>query len=456
MSGPHIISLGCRLNAFESELMREHSVAGEAAGKDAGEAAGKDAGETASKETGGTQDVVIINTCTVTNEAEKQSRQAVRKATRDFKNAEIIVTGCAAQLDPEGFKAIPGVTRVVGNAEKLQPQTFEFGRNHPAIEVDDIMTVRETAPHLIDGFDGRSRAFIQIQQGCDHRCTFCIIPFARGPNRSVPMGAIAEQIRTLVKAGFGEVVLTGVDIASYGADLPGTPSLGELVQRLLGSVPELPRLRLSSIDPAIMDEALFKALRDEERLMPHIHLSLQAMDDMVLKRMKRRHTVAGAMAFAERVREARPDVVFGADLIAGFPTETDSMFDKTLKAVADIGVTHFHVFPYSERPGTPAALMPTVERTIRKARAAGLRKLGQTCLSNYLQTCVGKSALVLIEKDGNGFSEHYAQVQIEPVEIEPVQNDTKTAPGSLTAPGSIVPVTITKTDGEKLYGEVLV
>jgi threonylcarbamoyladenosine tRNA methylthiotransferase MtaB len=413
MSAPQVITLGCRLNAFESELMRQH---------------GSDAG---------LDDTVIINTCTVTAEAERQSRQTVRRAVRDNPDARIVVTGCAAQLDPEGFAAIDGVDRVMGNAEKLEPASFDLG-DHPAVDVADIMTVHETAPHLINGFDGRARAFIQIQQGCDHRCTFCIIPFARGPNRSVPMGAIAEQIRTLVAAGYGEVVLTGVDIASYGGDLPGNPSLGELVRRLLAVVPELKRLRLSSIDPAVMDEALFQALAEEERLMPHLHLSLQAMDDMVLKRMKRRHSVADAFAFAERARGARADVIFGADLIAGFPTETDEMFATTMANLDKLGVTYFHVFPYSERSGTPAANMPTVPKPIRKERAEKLRIAGAAALSRYLKTQAGAFAQVLIEKDGTGFSEHYAPVQV-------AKDPT---------PGTIVRARIERSDSERLYASL--
>ncbi len=413
MSAPRVITLGCRLNAFESELMRRHS------------------------EQGGMDGAVIINTCSVTAEAERQSRQTVRRARRENPDAEIIVTGCAAQLDPEGFAAIPGVDRVVGNAEKLEPATFD-ATEHPAVEVADIMAVHETAPHLIDGFDGRARAFIQIQQGCDHRCTFCIIPFARGPNRSVPMGAIAEQIRTLVAAGYGEVVLTGVDIASYGADLPGTPSLGAMVRRLLAVVPELKRLRLSSIDPAVMDDELFAVLGEEERLMPHLHLSLQAMDDMVLKRMARRHSVDDALRYAERARAVRPDVVFGADLIAGFPTETDAMFDNTLRNVLDLGVTYFHVFPYSERSGTPAARMPSVEKAVRKQRAEALRNAGDAALARYLQSCVGSTTAVLVERDGTGFNEHYAPV------------DT----GSTAPLGAIVNVRIERADHERLYASL--
>ncbi len=410
MSAPQVITLGCRLNAFESELMRQH---------------GSDAG---------LSDAVIINTCTVTAEAERQSRQTVRRAVRDNPEARIVVTGCAAQLDPDGFAAMDGVDRVIGNAEKLEPVSYMSG-DHPPVEVADIMTVRETAPHLIEGFDGRARAFIQIQQGCDHRCTFCIIPFARGPNRSVPIGAIAEQIRKLVAAGFGEVVLTGVDIASYGGDLPGSPSLGELVRRLLATVPELKRLRLSSIDPAVMDEALFQALAEEERLMPHLHLSLQAMDDMVLKRMKRRHSVTDALEFAHRARNARPDVIFGADLIAGFPTESDTMFENTLENLAALDVTYFHVFPYSERPGTPAANMPTVAKAVRKERAARLRLAGDAMLSNYLGTLTGSYANILVEKDGMGFSEHYAPVLV-------AENPH---------PGSIVRARIDQADDARLY-----
>ncbi len=387
-SHPKVITMGCRLNAFESELMRRHG------------------------EQGGLDNAVIINTCTVTAEAERQSRQAVRRARRENPEAEIIVTGCAAQLDPEGFAAIPGVDRVVGNAEKLEPETFVTGE-HPAVEVADIMTVKETAPQLIDGFESRARAFVQIQQGCDHRCTFCIIPYARGPNRSVPMGVIAEQVRLLADSGYGEVVLTGVDIASYGGDLPGKPSLGELVRRLLAAVPELKRLRLSSLDPAVRDDALFKALAEEERLMPHLHLSLQAMDDMVLKRMKRRHLVADAIAYVDRALKARSDVVFGADLIAGFPTETDEMFENTLKQVRDLGVVYYHVFPYSEREGTPAAQMPSVPKAVRKQRAEALRSSGAAALKGYLDSRVGDLTAVLLERDGSGFSEHYAPVQTD-------------------------------------------
>lgn len=417
-TSPRVITLGCRLNAFESEMMRGHA-----------EAAGR-------------TDTVIVNTCAVTAEAERQSRQAVRRARKDHPEAELIVTGCAAQLDAAGFAALDGVDRVLGNDEKLRPESFIRSGNptvHPAVEVADIMTVRDTAAHLIDGFDGRARAFVQIQQGCDHRCTFCVIPFARGPNRSVPAGAIAEQIRVLVRQGFAEVVLTGVDIASWGADLPGRPSLGDLVRRLLKAVPELPRLRLSSIDPAVMDDALFETLAAEERLMPHLHLSLQAADDLVLKRMKRRHLVDDAMAYVERARAARPDVAFGADLIAGFPTETEAQFETTLANIERLGITYLHVFPYSERKGTPAAKMPSVAKAVRKDRARRLRDLGARRLAAYLAATVGQTARVLIERDGSGFSEHYAPVRI----------------GGNAEEGSIVDVAITGCDGAVLTAERL-
>lgn len=406
---PHVVTLGCRLNAFESEMMRGHA-----------EAAGRN-------------NTVIINTCAVTAEAERQSRQAVRRARKSHPTAELIVTGCAAQLDAEGFAGIQGVDRVLGNDEKLKPESF-VGDDHARVEVADIMTVRETAAHLIDGFDGRARAFVQIQQGCDHRCTFCIIPFARGPNRSVPAGAIAEQIRVLVAQGFAEVVLTGVDIASWGSDLPGNPSLGDLVRRLLKSVPELPRLRLSSIDPAVMDDALFDALASEARLMPHLHLSLQAAEDLVLKRMKRRHLVEDAMAYVARAREARPDIVLGADVIAGFPTESDTQFEATIENIDRLGVTYLHVFPYSEREGTPAAKMPTVDKAVRKARAARLRDVGEASTAAYLKSLVGREARVLIERDSAGFSEHYAPVQIV--------GDARD--------GEVVDVQLTATDGKTL------
>lgn len=388
MSDTQVITMGCRLNAFESEVIRDH----------AGRA--------------NLDDAIIVNTCAVTAEAERQARQTIRRMHRKNPGKKIIVTGCAAQLNPTGFADMPEVDHVIGNEEKMKAETFAGLNGHPEVKVADIMTVRETASHLVKGFDGRARAFVQIQQGCDHRCTFCIIPFARGNNRSVPLGAIVEQTRTLVHEGYREIVLTGVDICSYGSDLPGRPRLGEIVKRLLVQVPELERLRLSSLDPAAMDDTLFDVLENEPRLMPHLHLSLQAMDDMVLKRMKRRHLRDDAIRVAERARRARADVVLGADLIAGFPTETDEMFEHTLAAVAEMGLTHLHVFPYSERQGTPAAKMPSVDVPERKARAERLRLAGDAALTTFVQNRIGSDVHVLIEKDDRGLTEHYVPAVI--------------------------------------------
>ena len=388
MSAPEVITMGCRLNAFESEVIRDH----------AGRAH--------------LDDAIIVNTCAVTAEAERQARQTIRRMRRKNPGKRIIVTGCAAQLNPGELAGMPEVDHVIGNEEKMKAETFAGLNGHAEIKVADIMTVRETASHLVKGFDGRARAFVQIQQGCDHRCTFCIIPFARGNNRSVPLGAIVEQTRTLVREGYREIVLTGVDICSYGSDLPGQPRLGEIVKRLLVQVPELARLRLSSLDPAAMDDTLFEVLAHEPRLMPHLHLSLQAMDDMVLKRMKRRHLRDDAFRVAERARAARPDVVLGADLIAGFPTETDGMFENTLSAVADMGLTHLHVFPYSERDGTPAAKMPAVDVPERKARAERLRAAGDAALGNFMTVQSGREVRVLVEKESRGLTEHYVSAEI--------------------------------------------
>ena len=397
MSAPDIITMGCRLNTFESEVIRGHAVQA------------------------GLDDAIIINTCAVTAEAERQARQTIRKAHRKNPEKRIIVTGCAAQLNPETFAAMPEVDDVIGNEEKMRAETFASLNGHAEIQVADIMTVKETASHLVKGFDGRSRAFVQIQQGCDHRCTFCIIPFARGNNRSVPLGAIVEQTRTLIKEGYSEIVLTGVDICSYGTDLPGKPQLGEIVKRLLVQVPELLRLCLSSLDPAAMDVALFDTLANEPRLMPHLHLSLQAMDDMVLKRMKRRHLRDDAFRVVQRARAVRPDVVFGADLITGFPTETREMFENTLSSVSDLGLTHLHVFPYSEREGTPAAKMPTVDVPERKARAQEIRAAGDIALNHFMSAEIGNAVNVLVEKNGRGLTQHYVPAYIidgaEPGEI---------------------------------------
>ncbi len=410
MAAPQVISLGCRLNAFEAELIREQGA--------------------------GLENTVIINSCAVTAEAERQTRQTIRRTRRDNPDARLIVTGCAAQLDPESFGAMPEVDKVLGNREKLDPTAFLKDNKTQSIVVTDIMQATETAAHLIHGFDGRARAFVEIQQGCDHRCTFCIIPFARGPNRSVGLGRIVEQVRTLVDRGFREVVLTGVDICSFGAGLPGKPKLGDLVRRLLAAVPALPRLRLSSLDPAAIDDSLFDALASEPRVMPHLHLSVQALDDVILKRMKRRHLYADVERALAHARAARPDVVFGADLIAGFPTETDTQFENTLSGVAALGITHLHVFPYSERPGTPAARMPTVPVAERKARAQHLRDAGTRALARFMADQVGDTAAVLIERDGQGLSEHYAPVHI----------------AADTVPGEIVPVALTGTAGSHLVG----
>ncbi len=392
---PTILTFGCRLNAYESEVMREHARA----------------------IADGTP-TVIVNTCAVTAEAERQARQAIRKARRQNPEARIVVTGCAAQAHPETFAAMPEVDQILGNAEKMKPETFAAP---PAerIVVGDIMTVREVASHLVSGFEGRARAFVEVQQGCDHRCTFCIIPFGRGPNRSVPMGRVVEQIRELVASGFNEVVLTGVDVTAYGADLPGRPGLGQLVRRLLAAVPELPRLRLSSLDPVEVDADLLAAIAAEERLMPHFHLSVQAGDDTILKRMKRRHLRADVLALAAEIRRRRPDAALGADIIAGFPTEDDDMFARSLDLVDEAGLSHLHVFPFSARPGTPAARMPKVRGEVIKARAAVLRARGEAALAAFLAGRIGTETRVLIERDGFGHSEHYLPARVTACDAEP-------------------------------------
>ncbi|NBB82392.1 MAG: tRNA (N(6)-L-threonylcarbamoyladenosine(37)-C(2))-methylthiotransferase MtaB, partial [Alphaproteobacteria bacterium] len=349
---PEVVTFGCRLNAYESEVIRGHARAA------------------------GRRDLVVVNTCAVTAEAERQARQAIRRLRRDRPAAEIVVTGCAAQIAPDRWAGMAEIDRVLGNDEKLRAETWDPAGGADRVAVADIMAVRETAGHLVEGFDGRARAFLQVQNGCDHRCTFCIIPYGRGPSRSVPIGEIVAQARALVDRGYREIVLTGVDITSYGPDLPGRPTLGQMIRRLLSLVPELPRLRLSSLDPVEIDADLWRLIAEEPRLMPHLHLSLQAGDDLVLKRMKRRHLAADAVALCDRARVLRPDIVFGADLIAGFPTETDAMVETTLQTVAACGLTWLHVFPYSERAGTPAARMPPVPKAVRKARAARLRALG--------------------------------------------------------------------------------
>jgi len=382
-----IVTFGCRLNAWESEAMRRL-------------AAGA-----------GDRETVVFNTCAVTAEAERQARQAIRKARRERPEAEIVVTGCAAQIAPERWLAVEGVDRVVGNAEKLTAEAWR--PDAPPLLANDIMGVRETAAHLLDGFGGRARAFVQVQQGCDHRCTFCIIPFGRGPSRSVPIDRIAAQARRLLDAGAAEIVLTGVDIASWGADLPGAPRLGHMVRRLLAQAPELRRLRLSSVDPAAIDSALFRLLAEESRLMPHLHLSAQAGDDTVLKRMKRRHRAADVVSLCGRLRALRPEIVFGADLIAGFPTETEAMFANSLELVEACPLAWLHVFPYSPRRGTPAARMPQIAAPLRKERARRLRAAGEAVAARFLESRVGRTERVVVEREGVGRTGQFAPVLLE-------------------------------------------
>ena len=410
MSGPpDIVTFGCRLNAFESEVIRDRAA--------------------------GLDDTIIFNTCAVTKEAERQARQAIRKARRQRPGSKIIVTGCAAQVNANTFASMPEVDRVIGNTEKLTEAAYH---SETQILVGDIMTVQETAGHLVEGFEGRARAFVQVQQGCDHRCTFCIIPYGRGNSRSVPIGEITNQVRTLTENGYSEIVLTGVDITSYGADLPGRPSLGQMMRRLLAQVPELPRLRLSSIDCVEIDDDLMRLIETEPRLMPHFHLSLQAGDDMTRKRMKRRHGRDDAIAICNSIRARRPDVVFGADLIAGFPTETEAMFQRSLDLIDECGLTWLHVFPYSTRPGTPAALMPQVPGDIRRKRAARLRQAGEAAATQFLDSLVGATVTVLIEQNSTGRTEHFA----------PVQSDVALHDGSLAT------LRIVGREGDALRGEL--
>ena len=397
MAETRVITLGCRLNAFESEVMRRHARAA------------------------GLEDTVIVNTCTVTAEAGRQARQTVRRLRRRHPHSRIVVTGCAAQVDPETFAAMPEVDQVLGNTEKMNPAAWRPQADRSAgaerLRVADIMVRDEAGQGPLEGFsigglEGRTRAFAQVQQGCDHRCTFCIVPFARGPSRSLPADAVVDQVRHLADNGHAEVVLTGVDISSFGADLADQPTLGGLVRRILAEVPELRRLRLSTVDPGNVDRDLLVAFAEEPRLMPHLHLSLQSADDIVLKRMRRRHDRAGALALCDAARRVRPDVVFGADLIAGFPTESDAMFQNTLAAVDDLGLTYLHVFPYSPRPDTPAARMPPVPKALRTERAARLRAAGGAALARSLAGRVGSTAEVLVEEENRGRSRTYAPVRL--------------------------------------------
>lgn len=394
MSAPKFTTLGCRLNAYETEAMKE--LAGAA----------------------GVQDAVVVNTCAVTAEAVRKAKKEIRKLRRENPDATLIVTGCAAQTEPETFIAMPEVSKVIGNTEKMQAATWNgmapdlIGQTEP-VQVDDIMSVTETAGHLIDGFGSRSRAYVQVQNGCDHRCTFCIIPYGRGNSRSVPAGVVVEQIKRLVGKGYNEVVLTGVDLTSWGADLPANPKLGDLVMRILKLVPDLPRLRISSIDSIEVDENLMQAIATEPRLMPHLHLSLQHGDDLILKRMKRRHLRDDAIRFSEEARKLRPDMTFGADIIAGFPTETEAMFENSLKLVDECALTWLHVFPYSPRQGTPAARMPAVNGKDIKARAARLRAAGDRAVADHLAAQHGKTHHILMENPRMGRTEQFTEVSFD-------------------------------------------
>jgi threonylcarbamoyladenosine tRNA methylthiotransferase MtaB len=414
--GVDVVTFGCRLNVAESEVIRREA------------------------ERAGFVDTVVVNTCAVTDEAVRKARQTIRALRRERPQARIIVTGCAAQTEPQTFSAMPEADQVLGNAEKLDAAAWSNARatfgldDAPKAIVNDIMAVKETAAHLVSGFEGHTRAFVQVQNGCDHRCTFCIIPFGRGNSRSVPMGAVVNDIRGIVAKGYREVVLTGVDITAYGADLPGAPKLGRLVKQILKHVPELERLRLSSIDSAEADDDLLDAIAQDERLMPHLHLSLQSGDDMILKRMKRRHARGGAIAFCNQMRRLRPDVVFGADLIAGFPTETEQMFQNSLDLVEACGLTHLHVFPFSPRPGTPAARMPQLPGDVVKDRARRLRERGALALRQYLDTEIGVTRRVLTELGGRGRTEHFIPVKF----ATPVE------------PGKILDLTMAAHDGRQL------
>jgi threonylcarbamoyladenosine tRNA methylthiotransferase MtaB len=411
------LTFGCRLNAYESEVMK------------------------AEAEKAGLSGTLIVNTCAVTAEAVRQAKQSIRKAKRDNPERKIIVTGCAAQTEARTFGDMAEVDLVIGNADKMtaeayRPMAFGVPLNDK-VQVNDIMAVREQAGHLIEGMDGRARAFVQVQNGCDHRCTFCIIPYGRGPSRSVPMGAVVEQVKKLVGNGYREVVLTGVDITSYGPDLPGQPTLGKLVQAILRHVPDLPRLRISSIDSIEADPAFYDAI-GSDRVMPHLHLSLQAGDDLILKRMKRRHSRDEALQVIARFREIRPDMVFGADLIAGFPTETDAMFENTLSIVDEAKLTFLHVFPFSPRPGTPAAKMPQVARGIVRERSALLRAKAAAMFMKFCALRVGEIETVLIERDELGRTEQFVPIAVAGY-----------------APGQIVPVRAVGVSGDGLVGEPL-
>ena len=405
------VNFGCRLNIVEGEAMRR-----------AAEAAGH-------------ENLVIVNTCAVTGEAVRQARQAIRRLAREKPDTKIIVTGCAAQTQPELFADMPQVTRLIGNSAKTAPGTWADLFATERVQVNDIMGARELAPHYLDGLEGHTRGFLQVQNGCDHRCTFCIIPMGRGPSRSSAMGDIVGEARKLLDHGVAEIVLTGVDLTSWGQDLPGTPRLGQLVQQLLVQLPQLQRLRLSSLDCIEVDDALFDAIAHEPRLMPHLHLSLQSGDDMILKRMKRRHSRADSVELCARIRKIRPDIVLGADLIAGFPTETEPMFANTLALVEDCGLTHLHVFPYSSRPGTPAAKMPQVPGNVARERARLLREAGQAAMQHHMQRQIGRTLRLLMERGGIGRSADFTKVRAD-----------------AGSPGAFADVKVQGIDGDILVG----
>jgi threonylcarbamoyladenosine tRNA methylthiotransferase MtaB len=417
--GLNILTFGCRLNAWESEVMRKHA---------------REAGLT---------NTILVNTCAVTSEAVRQARQHIRRARRENPDAKIIVTGCAAQVDPDMFGKMPEVDRVVGNDDKLKAETFrpaDLLGGTEKVRVNDIMSVTETAGHLVEGMEGRARAYVQVQNGCDHRCTFCIIPYGRGNSRSVPAGEVVDQIKTLVDHGHSEVVLTGVDLTSWGGDLPGTPQLGRLVQAILKQVPDLPRLRLSSIDAIEIDEPLFEAITGEPRVAPYLHLSLQAGDDMILKRMKRRHLRDDAIALCTRLKAARPEIAFGADMIAGFPTETEDMFANSLKLVDECQLAYLHVFPFSPRPGTPAARMPQLQRAVIKDRANRLRDKADQALTRHLDGMIGLEKAALVEKPGFARAGNFAGIRIPEA--------------AFPRPGALVDIAISGHDGKELQGVI--
>jgi threonylcarbamoyladenosine tRNA methylthiotransferase MtaB len=414
MTAPEVITMGCRLNLAESNALAQ--------------------------QLGDAGNLIVINSCAVTNEAVRQTRQAIRQAHKRRPDARIIVTGCAAQVDPDSFAAMPEVTTVLGNAEKQNASLFLEKSRNSKVLVSDIMMVQETAPHLVSAFAGKTRAFVEVQNGCDHRCTFCIIPYGRGNSRSVPAGMVVDHIRELVDRGFKEVVLTGVDVTSYGPDLPGKPNLGMLIERILKHVPALPRLRLSSIDGVEIDERLFDLITGELRVMPHVHLSLQSGDNMILKRMKRRHSRELAIDLVERMQAIRPDIAIGADIIAGFPTETDAMFLNSLKLIGQCNVVHGHIFPYSPKTGTPAALMPQIAAPVIKQRAKALRECVAAKRDNWLNTLIGTRQNISVEKGGmSGHAENFAYVHLDRKMHE----------------GAVVPVRITDHKDFTLQAEVI-